>query len=239
MGGFFMHRFFSSTKLQSTLRLTEWNLFHQISHVFRSKKGDTFAFFEADGPDIIYEIVEVHKKEILLNATRKQEWEKHATLITVFQAFPNKIPTMELIVQKLVEIGVGRIIFFHSDRSQTREIPTQKKERIEAIAIEALEQSGNNHLPKIIYSEKSITDLLQEYKDLDHVVGSPEGSNRSKNKKGHSGLWIGPEGGWSDEEISEFTSVWASLWSFSKNILRLETASILGAWILSYFSDQV
>lgn len=61
--------------------------------------------------------------------------------ITIFQALPNKIATMEVLVQKLVEIGINKVIFFRSDHSQLHEVPANKNTRIAAIAEEALEQS--------------------------------------------------------------------------------------------------
>lgn len=47
--------------------------------------------------------------------------------ITVFQAYPNKIGTMETIVQKLAELGIDEVVFFVSKYSQIDEIHTQKQ----------------------------------------------------------------------------------------------------------------
>ncbi len=142
-----MHRFFSSQPLFDTFVLAEGSQFHQILNVFRAKKGEKIVFFESGGDDIVYEIVSISKKQIeftkreVIKKPRKQEVKNN---ITVFQALPNKISTMETIVQKMVEIGVNHLIFFVAERSQIREMPTGKIMRITSIAQEALEQSGGN-----------------------------------------------------------------------------------------------
>lgn len=145
MSGIFMHRFFSPTSLTEMLTLQEGALFHQILNVFRAKKGDRFIFFEAYGDDRVYEVIDISKKRInleqkeILRSSGDNQNQKNQ--ITVFQAFPNKIATMETIVQKMVEIGVHQLVFFSSDRSQMHEIPAGKNARLTAIAQEALEQS--------------------------------------------------------------------------------------------------
>jgi RsmE family RNA methyltransferase len=144
MSGIFMHRFFSHTSLTETLTLQEGALFHQILNVFRAKKGDRFIFFEAYGDDRVYEVIDISKKHIHLEQKEiipRSDNQNQRKQIAVFQAFPNKVATMETIVQKMVEIGVHQLVFFSSDRSQIHEIPAAKIARLTAIAQEALEQS--------------------------------------------------------------------------------------------------
>lgn len=145
MSGIFMHRFFSPSTLTETLTLQEGPLFHQILNVFRAKKGDRFIFFEAYGDDRVYEVIDISKKCINLEQKEihrsSDDNQNQKNQIIVFQAFPNKIATMETIVQKMVEIGVRQLVFFSSDRSQMHEIPAGKNARLAAIAQEALEQS--------------------------------------------------------------------------------------------------
>lgn len=142
-----MHRFFSSQPLFDTFVLTEGPQFHQILNVFRAKKGEKIVFFESGGDDVVYEIISISKKQIeftkkeVIKKPKKSEIKNN---ITIFQALPNKISTMETIVQKMVEIGINHLIFFAAERSQIREMPTGKIVRIESIAQEALEQSGGN-----------------------------------------------------------------------------------------------
>lgn len=54
---------------------------------------------------------------------------------------PNKFEKLELIVQKLAEIGIDTVIFWPSRRSLLKDIPPKKMERLQIIAREATEQS--------------------------------------------------------------------------------------------------
>ena len=67
--------------------------------------------------------------------------------------------------------------------------------------------------------------------DMEHIVGYPGKNNilqiNKTNKK--YALWIGPEGGWSEKEVLFFQKQKCFLWTFNQRILRLETASIVGA----------
>ncbi len=237
-----MHRFFTPWPLWEEFSLSEGPQFHQIVHVFRAKKGDKVVFFEAGGDDIIYEVKEVSKKEI---AFTRREVVKHrdytaSKKITVFQAYPHKVETMELIVQKLVELGISELIFFVSQYSQRDEISPQKQRRIQAIAEEALEQSGGNRPISLSYSTETIETILNKYSKMEHIIWFPGTINPISPQLSTSlWLWIWPEGWWSPQEQELFLEKKLFLWSFNEHILRLETASIVGAWLLSYLSSNV
>ena len=70
-------------------------------------------------------------------------------------ALANRMDKIELIVQKLAEIGSHEIIFFPSDRSTIREVKEKTLLRLQTIALEAAEQSFGRHIPKITH-QKSI-----------------------------------------------------------------------------------
>lgn len=143
---------------------------------------------------------------------------------------------MEIIVQKMVELWIPELSFFASEHSQIREISENKKQRLESIALEALEQSGNNIPIKILYIDwKNTKDLLKEVDNKDVIIACPEW----KTVLNHSAiscasLWVGPEGGWSKTERDFFVENDIAHWSFNNGILRVETASIVGAGILNY-----
>lgn len=90
--------------------------------------------------------------------------------LTVFQAYPHKNEILELIVQKLVEVGVQKLVLFNSDRSQKNDISDQKRLRIAKIAQEALEQSGGNIPLEISYTQQGVVDTLHEYGEMVHIV---------------------------------------------------------------------
>ncbi len=237
-----MHRFLSHEPLAKNFSIHEWTRFHQISRVFRAKKWDKFVFFEPQGDDRVYEVVALSKKQI--DFTERETGyilnKKKNLNITIFQAFPNKIATIEILVQKLVEIGISKVVFFRSDRSQLHEVPAGKSSRLAAIAEEALEQSGGNNPITIIYKKDSLEKVFEnDDQHMQHIVGYPNAKNTltlDANCTDYA-LWIWPEGGWSEEEEAFFRGKSATFWTFNSNVLRLETASIVGAGILAYLLE--
>jgi 16S rRNA (uracil1498-N3)-methyltransferase len=143
---------------------------------------------------------------------------------------------MEIIVQKMVEIWISELSFFKSEHSQIDEIPENKKLRLEAIALEALEQSGNNIPIKIFYiNKKNIQELLSGKEGADLIIASPGETKKLKPFINLSvELYVGPEWGWSEKEKAFFTNNNLLQWSFNDNVLRMETASIVGAGVLNY-----
>ena len=127
-----MHRFLVSIPLVSTLEIPQGDLYHQIAHVFRAKKGDRMIFFVPFGVDTVYEVIDINKKKISLSKKEEKKifQKKNNRNIHIFQAYPNKVSTIELIVQKLVEVGIKKVTFFPSDHSQMKDLPEQKKTRL-------------------------------------------------------------------------------------------------------------
>lgn len=95
--------------------------------------------------------------------------------LRVFLAYPHKISTLEIMVQKLTELGVSEIIFFTAQHSQIDSISENKQHRLTAISREALEQSGRNHPVILTYSTKNIENILTENENTAMIIGSPHG----------------------------------------------------------------
>lgn len=74
--------------------------------------------------------------------------------MSLFQALPNKLEKLEYIVQKGTEVGITNFYFFRSERSQKLLLSEAKKERLEKICIEAIEQSGRNIIPFIQHTDQ-------------------------------------------------------------------------------------
>lgn len=241
-GIIFMHRFFIPFSLREHLSLTQDSpIFHQISRVFRAKKWDTMIFFESWGLDEVYQIIDIDKRSIMFQRIhvleKKLSWSTKKSWIKLFQALPNKISTLEILVQKIVEIGVEEIVLFPSERSQMRDISQQKILRINMIAQEAMEQCGGN-VPLVIRSQESLESARNESRDIKHILAHPGWSRNlpeSQNEV-YTGLWVWPEWWWSEKEEAYFSKNDYSFWSFNDRILRLETAAIVGCGILLFWS---
>lgn len=140
-------------------------------------------------------------------------------------AMPNKREKVELIVQKLTEIGIKNIYFWPSERSIIRVWNEKKESRINCIAKEALEQSWWWHLPNISF-EKDISKII-DWKDI-VVFDKIDEKNKNYVFQDNTIWIIWPEWWLTAGDYQKFGNniKKISLWD---TVLRTETASIL-AW---------
>lgn len=153
---------------------------------------------------------------------------------------------MDLILQKLTELGVSRIIPVSMERSIVKldkERFNKKKVRWESICKEASEQSKRTNIP-IIEDIKSIKDLTKEDADLKLVASTKEKEKllnyylQSIEDCAKIIMVIGPEGGISDKEEDILVSNCYNRVSFGNLIFRVETATIYVASIINYISSR-
>lgn len=153
---------------------------------------------------------------------------------------------MDLILQKLTELGVSKIIPVSMERSIVKldkERFNKKKVRWESICKEASEQSKRTNIP-IIEDIKSIKDLTKEDADLKLVASTKEKEKllnyylQSIEDCAKIIMVIGPEGGISDKEEDILVSNGYNRVSFGNLIFRVETATIYVASIINYISSR-
>jgi RsmE family RNA methyltransferase len=153
--------------------------------------------------------------------------------LTMAIAVPNKIDKLELIVQKLWEIWVHSIIVRSAVRSQLKEIPEKKIQRLQSILCEAVEQSWGRHMPEL----KVVSRLWWTIENKEIVVfdiTSAQHHNASLIQQNHALMGIiGPEWWLDDRDYKEFWNNY-SIESLGETILRMETAAIIAAWKLKH-----
>lgn len=163
-----------------------------------------------------------------------------ALLLAIF-----KFDRMEWAIEKCTELGVARIVPTITRRSDARLVSASKKrvERWRRIALQASEQS-RRVLPPEITDPVKLKDALSSAADLRIVLSESERKDSIKNilvyrakARGSQSqpavtLAIGPEGGWTEDELQLFqTNGWTSA-SLGETILRAETAAIAATAIV-------
>lgn len=130
----------------------------------------------------------------------------------------------ELVVQKLTELGVDRILVTSSDRSVLRwddERTVRHLAKLRRVAVEACAQSRRLWLPEVMVV--SLAELVGGGAALADVGGIEPAA-------GLGTVVVGPEGGWSDAERTSATVPSVSL---GVHVLRAETAAIAAGVILT------
>lgn len=239
-----MDRFFAD-KIQGDLAFidSEEEIKH-ISRTLRMQEGDVVEIFDGKGKEYIARLDQIDKKSIQLKVMEEVKINRELkTFITVYQGIP-KAQKMELIVQKLTEIGVSRMVPVKFERCirLIDEKEVKQIQRWQKIALEACKQSKRTLVP-LIEKSMDIKTLAQDIKNNDlsllfyeneEALNVKELLKALDKKQTKVGIIIGPEGGITETERELLISAGAKSVLLGNRILRTETAAIYGASIISY-----
>ena len=169
--------------------------------------------------------------------------------VFLFQGLP-KGDKMDLIVQKSVELGVTEIIPVATKRSIVKldeKKAGRKEERWNKISEAAAKQSRRQHIPKV-RSVMEWQEALNYAKEFEVKLIPYELSSGMEETKGQIesiapgqrvGIFIGPEGGFEEEEINLAKEGGAIPITLGKRILRTETAGFtILAWIMYHLEKE-
>lgn len=217
--------------------LRDKDMIHQLIKVLRVRVWESVIFFDgSDNYDYIFRVKNILDKSIEFEQIDRKENNSEIDFeLNLYQAIPNKIEKIEYIIQKWVEIWVKNFVFFRSERSQKLVLSDNKIDRLQKIAIEAVEQSGRLHIPEIVFLEKyDFSPLIKNQNIVFHTIW--ESSKTLKKMdfdyKNTINLFIWPEWGFSDEELKKFENMFfyrVHLWD---RILRTETAGVSSAFYI-------
>ena len=216
---------------------------HHIRNVMRMKIGESVEVVY-DNKLYICKIDSLEPVELNIESVIDKE-NKLSLDITIAVALV-KEQKMDLILQKLTELGVNRIIPVSMERSIVKLDDTKfnkKKVRWEAICKEASEQSKRTNIP-IIEDVMSIKELSKMEADYRFVASTKEKGKmfnyylQNMNNCAKIILVVGPEGGISDKEESILNESGFESVSFGDLIFRVETAVIYAASIFNFYSSM-
>ena len=218
---------------------------NHIENVLRMKQGEELTVSDGFGSEYRCSAQEFLPETVKVKILEKSRVSSELrSEITLFQCLP-KGDKMELIVQKAVELGVYGIVPFAAKRSVVRldEKKAGKKQiRWQAIAKGAAEQSGRGLIPEVEIV-KTYAEALEFAKELDVILVPyelEEGMKATMSiieaiRPGQSvGIFIGPEGGFEEQEIGQARNAGAVPVTLGRRILRTETAGITTLSILMY-----
>lgn len=221
-----IHRFYIGTPiLDKKIEISDRELIHQWKSVFRYNVGSQVILFDGNGKDFLCIITLLSNSSTSVEVVEELDGgEKPKRDVTLCMALIKK-DNFELIAEKATELGVTRIIPILCERSEKKNL---NMERIRKIVIEASEQSGRGTVPEI-REIRELGELLQEgnlpnKKLLMHLDGKH--INDVIDNEEEIAIFIGPEGGWSENELMVFKTFGVDNISLGSQVLRAETAAI-------------
>jgi 16S rRNA (uracil1498-N3)-methyltransferase len=243
MGGdrFQMSRFFVNSSAvnreNGTIAITGEDVKH-IKNVLRGAVGDKLEICDQEGTDYKAAIEVLEKDSVIAEIiSSKPNKTEPPVNITLYQGLP-KSDKMEYIIQKCIELGVFRIVPVMTERTVVRfgndKDAAAKASRWQKIAQEAAKQCDRGIIPKvetpvIPYEEEtdgSLRSLLNSFSqkyDRGDDMAKPEIS-----------LFIGPEGGFAQDEVKEAEEAGFASVTLGPRILRTETAGVAVIAIIMY-----
>lgn len=204
---------------------------HHVRNVLRLTVDDEIELFDAIGRRATARLSRVEADSVEAVVSNVEDAWRAVGQITIASAVP-KADRADWLVEKLSEIGVARWVPLRTARSVVHPEGRSKMDRWQRIAIEAAKQSRRAGVMAI--DSLAVLDAVVESVDpASAAVLSTRGDVRPLSELPVRTLFIGPEGGWTDEELSLFASRGIMPATLGPTILRIETAAIVGAGILA------
>lgn len=220
-----------------SLRLPEAQA-HHVSRVMRRRVGDALRVFDGRGREFeaFLSVVERNRVDVTLGAALLPTPESPLR-VHLGQAI-SKGDRMDIAIQKSVELGVAEITPLHTERGDVRlkrEREARKWQHWQAVATSASEQCGRATLP-IIHPPASLTEWLSERDEPMRLMLQPGCSalDAYGENPGRASLLIGPEGGFTAQEVERAAANGFEILSLGPRILRTETAPIVALALLQH-----
>lgn len=217
--------------------------FQHIKKVLRLQVKDSVWLSDGKGTDYFSEIHSYQEQSVCLKIQEKHTNTSEPSVeVTLFQGLP-KAEKFEVIIQKCVELGISRIVPVRMKRCVVNMEEQQAKKKVERwqkISLEAAKQSKRGKVPSI---EMPITfqKAIEECKNFELKLFAYENHSErnlravlTKNHTNNVAIFIGPEGGFAEEEIELAIQQNLIPISLGPRILRTETAGFALLAVVMY-----
>lgn len=203
---------------------------HHAAKVLRLTLGDGIVLFDGNGGEYAARIAGVSKHAVSAAIERHLAVEREAsTQVCVAQAVSTG-ERMDFTLEKCTELGAASFQPVIAQRSVVRlseERAQRRREHWQRVVISACEQCGRNRVPPVA----PVTDLhewLTAPSAATRVVLAPEAKQRlgeAVQAAANIELLVGPEGGFTDDELAAAMRAGYTAVSLGPRVLRTETAA--------------
>ncbi|NLJ99734.1 MAG: 16S rRNA (uracil(1498)-N(3))-methyltransferase [Clostridia bacterium] len=244
-----MRRFFINARdiVGGTAKIIGDEAYHIIK-VLRLGPGTSIIICDGEGYEYKGDIASIDSNTVIIKILgAKKTGGEPGVKISLAQALSRKSANFEFVIQKAVELGVNNIVPLLTDRTVVRAEEDRfrkRRKRWQRIALEAAKQSRRGRVPAV-EKPSNLQDFLERLPRDTLCLMPWEGEDStgigeilkwesSKNFIRPVALLIGPEGGFTPEEVDNARRSGAIPVSLGPRILRTETAGIIALGIVLY-----
>jgi len=218
---------------------------HYLISVLRSRAGDIVTVIDGRGKAYSAEIITVSDKKAFVKIVSEIAVDTESSFDLVLCQGILKGEKMDMVIQKTTELGIKEIIPIITERSVVRQ--TRKTDRWRKIAEEAAEQCGRAVIPVIhepMEYGKVLSSLPVNHGFIFWEQGGQPLSEAFQKTNSQSlvpnplFLFIGPEGGFTSEEVRLAEDKGLVRTTLGRRILRAETAAIAGVALIQFLFED-
>lgn len=223
-----LHRFIGDFDLSKKIvTITDRDIVKQVRNVLKLEIGEHLVLSDGKGLEAKALIKEIFSAQVNCEIIEINEVTDSKRIVSLYLAVLKK-DNFELAVQKATECGVAIIIPVITERTIKTGL---NMERLEKIVKEASEQSGRSLVPEILktmtFNEAIEHGKQNQEKIIFHLVKENYESNKNSNTVS---IFIGPEGGFTEKEITTAKESGYDAACIGDLTLRGETAAIIATY---------
>ena len=228
------HRFIGDFNFSGDrIEIGDPDIVRQMRSVLRLEVGKEVILGNGNKDEVVAVIAEIKKNSIEFQVVKRMKNMNEPKIEVVLYCAILKSEHFEFVVEKATEVGVHEIVPILTERTVKLDV---RVDRLSKIAREAAEQSGRGIVPLVrdhLTFNNAMTDaerndmnffLHADKKARDFRETSPEKSKRV-------GIFVGPEGGWTDNEVNLVRKSKFVVATLGKLTLRSETAAIVASYL--------
>lgn len=212
--------------------------FHHLIHVMRNHIDDVIELVNGQGQLASGKISKIEKKRVSLEVLTVYQAPSLDLPLILAQAIP-RFNRLELIVEKGTELGMTELWLFPAMHSDKKAFSINQTERLNTILISAMKQCGRLFLPELIFmpslKEWQKFSLPTFFGDTRPSAPTFASAWQQKNPQNGSIFCVGPESGFTSDEVDVLQQLGAEGVKLHRNILRTETAGITALSLMSHW----
>jgi 16S rRNA (uracil1498-N3)-methyltransferase len=220
-------RYYSAEPIEGKHVLLYGSEAHHLLHVMRAAPGEHIVLFDGQGGQHDAKVVACERKTVQLTVGMRQPDEHELPFrLTIGMPLP-KGDRQRFLVDKLVELGVSRLVPLITARSTLKD-ENRTSTKLASYVIGATKQCGRNTLMEIDVSLpwKKWTQQEAPRQLIAHSNGQPW-REVDLSKSEDTQIAIGPEGGFTDEELVQAVDQGWQAVTLGPRTLRMETAAMV------------